>query len=109
MKFSKEPYKIATKPVKGRTPVMIGTVGMVLKGTGIGYRKQDQRGEYIIDHLPSGHYIAKLTGSEQLAKKMCVELAKTLSFILPLDELLTKENKVIVYKTIENVKKGIQP
>jgi hypothetical protein len=103
MKFSKEPYKIATRPVTGKTPVMINTTGMVLKGTGIAYRKQDQRGEYIIDHLPSGHYIAKITGSEQLAKKLCIELAKTLNFILPLDTLLTKENKKLVQSTIHEI------
>ncbi len=109
MKFSKEPYKIATGSKKNLLDlVMIDTVGMVLKGTGIAYRKQDQRGQYVIDHVPSGHYITKLEGSEQLARKMCVELSKTLDFTNPFNTLHTKENKMIVNKTIERVQKGVE-
>ena len=102
MNFSKQPYKIATGNVK--LPVMVETVGMVLKDTGIAYRKQDQRGRYIIDHLPSGFYITMLSGSETIAKRMCCELAKVMDFTKSQKELSTKENKIIINKLISKVK-----
>ena len=104
MKFSKEPYKIATGSKKNLLDlVMIDTVGMVLKGTGIAYRKQDQRGQYVIDHVPSGHYIAKVQGSEVLARRMCVELSKALDFSQGKGVLVNKENRLIVKNVTELV------
>ena len=103
MKFSKKPYKIATRPHKGRTPIMMDTVGMVLEDTGIAYRKQE-RGEYTIDHLQSGHYITTVQGSETLAKRICCELAKLMDFTKSKRELTTKDSKKIITEVITNLK-----
>jgi len=108
MKFSKEPYKIATNTKKSTKVVMVDTVGMVLKDTGIAYRKQDQRGRYILDHLASGYYITTLEGSETFAKRMCCELAKVMDFNKSRKELSTKENKIIVKTLIAKMKGNTQ-
>lgn len=102
MRFSKQPYKIATKT--GKKFKMVDTVGMVLKDSGVAYRKQDTRGHYVIDHLASGYYITTIQGSETLARRMCCELAKVMDFTKSQKELNTKGNKIIVNETIKQVK-----
>lgn len=102
MRFSKQPYKIVNKVGKGFK--MADTVGQVLTGTGIAYRKQD-RGQYVIDHVPSGYYIIKIEGSEALARLMCFELSRCgIDFTKSQKEVSTKENKIIVKAVIFNIK-----